>query len=63
MGPWGWIGGWRGEVFMVYLWVLGFWNWNLKGIWVPFFSLSQMPNHNICTYIFFVNLVHLIYDL
>jgi hypothetical protein len=64
MGPWGWIGAWRGEVFLVHLWVLGFWNWNIKCIWVPFLSLSQMPNHNIYFYIFvFVNLVHFIYDL
>jgi hypothetical protein len=49
---------------MVHLWVFGFWNWNIKGIWVPFVSLFEMPNHNICfdTYAF-VNLVHFIYDL
>jgi hypothetical protein len=46
MEPWGWIGGWREEVFMVHLWVLGFWNWNIKRIWVPFLSFSNAkPQH------------------
>jgi hypothetical protein len=49
---------------MAHLWVLGFWNWIIKDIWVSFFVFFQMPNHDICfdTYAF-VNLVHFICDL
>lgn len=60
-----WNLGWRGEVFMADLWVLGFLNWSIKGIWVSFhfFLFFKCQTMTFVLTHAFVNLVHFICDL